>query len=71
MIITLKQSSPSNDVLSGFANVDELTNAGVVPIWSKTLVATRSTSAQQDGLRNILPQNLGKISQIVSGYWTS
>ncbi|MBX9744275.1 MAG: DUF3277 family protein [Chlamydiales bacterium] len=37
MIITLKQSSPSNDVLSGFANVDELTNAGVVPILVKDL----------------------------------
>ena len=33
----LKQSSPSNDVLSGFANVDELTNAGVVPILVKDL----------------------------------
>lgn len=37
MTITLKQSSPSNDVLSGFANVDELTNAGVVPILIKDL----------------------------------
>ena len=27
MTLTLKQSSPSNDVLSGFATLDELSNA--------------------------------------------
>lgn len=30
--LTLQQTSPSNDVLSGFAIADELTNAGVVPV---------------------------------------
>ena len=37
MTITLKQSSPSNDVLSAFAQADELTNTGVVPILVKDL----------------------------------
>lgn len=37
MTLTLKQSSPSNDVLSGFATLDELSNAGVVPILIKDL----------------------------------
>lgn len=35
--ITLMQTSPSNDVLSGFAALDELTGAGVVPVLIKDL----------------------------------
>ncbi len=30
--LTLQQTSPANDVLTGFAIADELTNAGVVPV---------------------------------------
>lgn len=30
--ITLKQTSPFNDILSGIASLDEMSNAGVVPI---------------------------------------
>ena len=37
MTLTLKQSSPSNDILSGFAALDELSNSGVVPILIKDL----------------------------------
>ena len=37
LTLTLKQSSPSNDVLSGFMALDEATNAGVVPILVKDL----------------------------------
>lgn len=37
MTLTLKQSSPSNDILSGFAALDELSNLGVVPIIIKDL----------------------------------
>jgi hypothetical protein len=33
--ITLKQTSPSNDVLSGFMIADEQGNAGVVPVMVK------------------------------------
>ncbi len=35
--VTLKQSSPSNDVLSGFLIADELANSSVVPILIKDL----------------------------------
>jgi hypothetical protein len=35
MTLTLAQTSPSNDVLSGIALADELTNGGVVPIIVK------------------------------------
>lgn len=37
MTLTLKQSSPSNDFLSGLLALDEATNAGVVPILVKDL----------------------------------
>ena len=37
LALTLKQSSPSNDVLSGFMALDELSNAGIVPVLVKDL----------------------------------
>lgn len=40
--ITLAQTSPSNDVLQGFALADELSNAGVVPVLVRD-VAGRTT----------------------------
>lgn len=40
LTLTLTQTSPSNDVLSGFAVADELSNSGVVPILIKDLSGT-------------------------------
>ena len=40
LTLTLTQTSPSNDVLSGFALLDELSNGGVVPIQVKDLSGT-------------------------------
>jgi hypothetical protein len=37
LTLTLCQTSPSNDVLSGIALTDELTNAGIVPVLVKDL----------------------------------
>lgn len=37
VVITLKQTSPSNDYLSGLIAVDEVTNIGVVPVLIKDL----------------------------------
>jgi Protein of unknown function (DUF3277) len=37
LTLTLKQSSPSNDVLSGFIQLDELTNSGIIPVFIKDL----------------------------------
>lgn len=37
LTLTLKQSSPSNDVLSGFMAIDEATNQGIVPVLVKDL----------------------------------
>lgn len=50
--ITLKQTSPSNDVLSGFAVADEATNTGVVPMTvtdlsGRTLAFAESAWVQQ------------------------
>lgn len=35
--LTLKQSSPSNDVLSGLMQLDELSNSGIFPILIKDI----------------------------------
>lgn len=40
MTLTLAQSSPSNDVLSGFLALDRAANAGVVPILIKDMSGT-------------------------------
>ena len=37
LTLTLKQSSPSNDVLSGLLAIDEATNVGVFPVLIKDL----------------------------------
>jgi len=37
LTLTLKQSSPSNDVLSGLLIADEVSNAGVFPVLIKDL----------------------------------
>jgi len=37
LTLTLKQSSPSNDILSGFMAIDEATNSGVFPILVKDI----------------------------------
>lgn len=48
LTVTLKQTSPSNDFLSGIAELDETTNDGVIPVILKdfngTTIAT-STAA--------------------------
>lgn len=42
LTLTLAQTSPSNDVLSGFQIADELTNNGIVPVLIKD-ISGRST----------------------------
>lgn len=38
--LTLMQTSPSNDILSGFAILDRTLNAGIVPFMIKDLLGT-------------------------------
>ena len=40
LTLTLQQTSPSNDVLSGFMVADELTNSGIVPVFIKDAIGT-------------------------------
>ncbi len=40
MTLTLSQSSPSNEVLSGFLALDRISNAGVVPVLVKDMSGT-------------------------------
>lgn len=47
LTLTLKQSSPSNDVLSGLLAIDEATNAGVFPVLVKDLTGNSIYFAAQ------------------------
>lgn len=47
MTLTLKQSSPSNDVLSGFIISDELANSTILPILVKDLSGNSTYFAAQ------------------------
>jgi hypothetical protein len=43
--LTLQASSDSNDILSGFTALDELANAGVVPVLIKDVLGTSLATA--------------------------
>jgi hypothetical protein len=45
--ITLQQTSPSNDILSGFAQVDELTGSAVLPVLVQDLTGRTMFAASQ------------------------
>jgi len=47
MTLTLSQTSPSNDVLSGFLNLDRISNLGVLPILIKDLSGTTTLFSAQ------------------------
>ena len=57
LTVTLKQSSPSNDVLSAFAQADERANLGVVPILIKDL-SGNSISFSATGWVQKLPDQI-------------
>lgn len=60
LTVTLAQTSPSNDVLSGIAQADELTNAGVVPVIVKD-ISGRSVYFSGNGwIRKIPDSAFGK-----------
>lgn len=48
LTLTLAQTSPSNDVLTGYAKLDELSNAGIIPVTVKD-ISGRSTYASGFG----------------------
>jgi len=58
--ITLQQTSPSNDVLSGFAAADELSNRGVVPILIKDLNGASTFFSASAWVRKMPAAEFGK-----------
>lgn len=68
MTITLKQSSPSNDVLSGFLIADELTNAGVVPVLVKDLSGNSIYFSAQGWISQFAGSTFAK--EITDRSWT-
>ena len=60
LTLTLKQSSPSNDVLSGFMAIDEATNAGIVPIFVKDLSGNSTYFAAQGWVTQYANSTFGK-----------
>ena len=58
--LTLKQSSPSNDVLSGFIQLDELTNSGIVPILIKDLSGNSTYFSAQGWVMQYANSTFGK-----------
>lgn len=47
LTLTLSQSSPSNDILSGFLNLDRISNLGIVPILIKDMSGTTTLFSAQ------------------------
>lgn len=68
LVITLKQSSPSNDVLSGFAQADELANAGVVPILVKDLSGNSIYFSATGWIQKVADSTFG--NEINNRTWT-
>ncbi len=60
MTITLAQTSPSNDVLSGFALADELSNNGIVPILIKDLSGRTALVSAFGWIRKMPDVEFGK-----------
>ena len=58
--ITLQQTSPSNDVLSGFVNADELTGTGVIPMLLKDLSGRSVSFAEHAWIKKPAPQTFAK-----------
>lgn len=60
LALTLAQTSPSNDVLSGFAIADEATSDGVVPILCKDIGGTTTIFSAKGWVRKPATVELGK-----------
>ena len=68
MTLTLKQSSPSNDVLSGFMAIVEASNSGVFPILVKDLSGNSIYFAGQAWVTQYANSTFGK--DISDRQWT-
>lgn len=68
LTVTLAQTSPSNDVLSGFAIVDEETAAGVVPIIIKDVGGSTAIFSAKGWIKK--PANVEFGKSISNREWT-
>lgn len=57
--VTLAQSSPSNDFLSGLAAADRLTNSGIVPVLIKDLSGTTLIFAATAWIQQVPDSSFG------------
>lgn len=60
LTITLDQTSLSNDVLSTFANLDELSNSGIVPILVKEINGTSTLFTGNGWIQKMPVMSYGK-----------
>lgn len=58
--LTLKQTSPSNDVLSALHRADQIANAGTVPVQVKDLSGTTLCSAAEGWIKRLPDVEFGK-----------
>lgn len=68
MVLTLAQTSLSNDVLSGVAAVDERTGNGIIPIAIKDLSGTTTYFSGSGWIRKIADGSFSK--EIENREWT-
>lgn len=68
LTLTLKQSSPSNDILSGILIADELSNRGVFPVLVKDLSGTSIFFSAQAYINTFATASYGK--DIADRTWT-
>lgn len=68
LTLTLKQSSASNEVLSGFLIADELSNVGVIPILVKDLSGDSVYFAAQGWISAFANSTFGK--EVGDRTWT-
>lgn len=68
LTLTLSQSSPSNDILSGFLNLDRISNLGVVPILIKDMSGTTTLFSAQAWIQQF--PDVSYSNEISNRAWT-
>lgn len=60
LTLTLLETSPSNDVLSGIAALDEVANAGVVPVFVKDMSGNSTYFSATGWVQKLPDSTFGK-----------
>ena len=68
LTLTLQQTSPSNDLLSTFANLDETDNVGVFSLQVKDAIGTTVVNAPAAWVRKFAPIERG--NELSNTEWT-